>query len=116
MQNVVCIINGMLHKMKIDEQNTPLNEMLICSICLTTDNQRYGVEVTKIINKVGGEIVFSGELSTLVIGDGELQWDMISIVQYPSVATFMSMTTSEEYQKIHFHREAGLEHQLLVQC
>ena len=37
MQNVVCIINGMLPKMKTDEQNTPLNEMLICSICLTTD-------------------------------------------------------------------------------
>ena len=36
-QNVVCIINGMLRKMKTDEQSTPLNEMLICSICLTTD-------------------------------------------------------------------------------
>ena len=35
-QNVVCIINGMLRKMKTDEQNTPLTEMLICSICLTT--------------------------------------------------------------------------------
>jgi len=39
-QNVVCIINGMLRKMKINEQNTPLNEMLICSICLTTDSAR----------------------------------------------------------------------------
>jgi len=38
LQNVVCIINGMLRKMKTDEQNTPLNEMLICSIGLTTDN------------------------------------------------------------------------------
>jgi len=31
------IINGMLLKMKTDEQNTSLNEMLSCSICLTTD-------------------------------------------------------------------------------
>jgi len=38
-QNVVCIINGMLRKMKTDEQNTPLNELLICSICLTTDKE-----------------------------------------------------------------------------
>jgi hypothetical protein len=37
LQNVVCIINGMLRKMKTDEQNAPLNEMLICSTCLTTD-------------------------------------------------------------------------------
>ena len=35
--NVVCIINGMLRKLKTDQQNTPLNEMLICSICSTTD-------------------------------------------------------------------------------
>jgi hypothetical protein len=38
-QNVVCIINGMLRKMKTVEQSTPLNEMLICSICLTTDTR-----------------------------------------------------------------------------
>jgi len=30
----------MLRKMKTDEQNTPLNEMLICSICLTTERMR----------------------------------------------------------------------------
>jgi hypothetical protein len=37
LQNVVFNINGMLRKIKIDEQSLPLNEMLICSICLTTD-------------------------------------------------------------------------------
>jgi len=32
-------IRGDLQKMKTDEQSTtPLNEMLICSICLTTDS------------------------------------------------------------------------------
>ena len=78
--------------------------------------QRYAMEVTRIISKVGGDIVFSGQANTLVIGDGELEWDMVSIVEYPSVAAFIAMTSSEEYQKIHVHREAGLEHQLLVQC
>ena len=77
---------------------------------------RYGVEVTKMVNEVGGKIVYEGEASTLVIGDGELEWDRIGLVEYPSVATFLGMTSSEEYQKIHAHREAGLEHQLLVQC
>lgn len=78
--------------------------------------QRYAMEVTKIISKVGGEIVFNGQANTLVIGDGELEWDMVSIVEYPSVAAFIGMTTSEEYKRIHVHREAGLEHQLLVEC
>jgi len=78
--------------------------------------QRYAMEVVEIIGKVGGEVVSSGQASTLVIGDGELEWDMVSIVEYPSVAAFLGMTSSEEYKKIHVHREAGLEHQLLVQC
>ena len=78
--------------------------------------QRYAAEVVPIISKTGGEVVFSGQANTLVIGDGELEWDMVSIVEYPSVAAFIAMTSSEEYQKIHVHREAGLEHQLLVEC
>jgi uncharacterized protein (DUF1330 family) len=78
--------------------------------------QRYAAEVVPIISKTGGEVVFSGQANTLVIGDGELEWDMVSIVEYPSVAAFIGMTSSEEYKKIHVHREAGLEHQLLVEC
>ena len=78
--------------------------------------QRYAAEVVPIISKTGGEVVFSGQANTLVIGDGELEWDVVSIVEYPSVAAFIGMTSSEEYQKIHVHREAGLEHQLLVAC
>ena len=78
--------------------------------------QRYAAEVVPIISKTGGEVVFSGQANTLVIGDGELEWDMVSIVEYPSVAAFLGMTSGEEYQKIHVHREAGLEHQLLVEC
>lgn len=78
--------------------------------------QRYAVEVVKIISNTGGEVVFSGQANTLVIGDDELEWDMVSIVKYPTVTAFLDMTSSDEYQKIHSHREAGLEHQLLVQC
>ena len=78
--------------------------------------QRYAAEVVPIISKTGGEVVFSGQANTLVIGDGELEWDMVSIVEYPSVAAFLGMTSSDEYQKIHVHRDAGLEHQLLVEC
>ena len=68
------------------------------------------------IAALGGEIVFSSNANTLVIGDGELQWDVITIVKYPSITAFMEMTDSAEYEAIHVHRDAGLAHQLLVQC
>lgn len=77
---------------------------------------RYGVPVSEMVSKFGGEIVVGGEANTLVIGEGELEWDMVTIVQYPSVNAFLEMTSSAEYKQIHKHREAGLAHQLLVQC
>jgi uncharacterized protein (DUF1330 family) len=77
---------------------------------------RYGVKVAELIKKVGGEFLFGSEAKTLFIGDGELQWDMVGIVKYPSVGAFEEMNLSSEYAEIHIHREAGLAHQLLIQC
>ena len=76
----------------------------------------YGMEVGKIIDKLGGRIVFGGVPNVLVIGDGDIEWDQVAIVEYPSMEAFAGMTASDEYQKIHVHREAGLEHQLLINC
>lgn len=76
----------------------------------------YGAGVTKIINEMGGDFVFSGKANVLVIGDGELEWDSVAIVRYPSLDHFTRMVASEAYQAIHVHREAGLEHQVLINC
>ncbi|MFK7731500.1 MAG: DUF1330 domain-containing protein [Pseudomonadales bacterium] len=77
---------------------------------------RYGAKVAELVTKLGGEFLFFSDTNTLLIGDGDLQWDMVGIVKYPSVAAFIEMTSSSEYQEIHFHRDAGLAHQQLVQC
>ncbi len=76
----------------------------------------YGAEVGKLISQLGGRVVWGGAANTLVIGDGELQWDQVAIVEYPSIASFAGMTASAAYQEIHVHRDAGLEHQLLINC
>ncbi|MFK8021410.1 MAG: DUF1330 domain-containing protein [Pseudomonadales bacterium] len=77
---------------------------------------RYGAKVTELVTKLGGEFLFASDANVLFIGDGDLQWDMGAIAKYPSVAAFIEMTNSSEYEEIHGHREAGLAHQLLVQC
>ncbi|MFT4826715.1 MAG: hypothetical protein ACJAUG_003180 [Halioglobus sp.] len=77
---------------------------------------RYGRKVAEQVINLGGEFLFMNNANTLVIGDGELQWDMVGLVKYPSVAAFIEMTGSGEFDEIHVHREAGLAHQLLVQC
>ena len=76
----------------------------------------YGAAVTKIIEGFGGGLVFGGRANVLLIGDGELAWDWVGVMRYPSLEAFQGMTQSEAYAEIHVHRDAGLAHQLLVNC
>ena len=74
----------------------------------------YGLEMGKLMGTDGGRSVFSAATNTLVIGEGELEWDMIIIAEYASLESFQKITSSPEYQEIAKHREAGLESQLLI--
>jgi len=76
----------------------------------------YGQGVAKLIAELGGRIVYGARARALVIGDGDLAWDDVAIVEYPSLAAFRQMTESAAYAEIHVHREAGLASQLLVHC
>jgi len=76
----------------------------------------YGQGVTKLLAAMGGRIAFGGRCNTLLIGDGDLAWDDVAVVEYPSLDAFRRMTGSAEYAAIHVHREAGLAHQLLIHC
>ena len=76
----------------------------------------YGAEVTKLVAALGGRVVYGGALLVQVIGDTPLEWDAVAIVEYPSAEAFRGMVESEAYQAIAVHREAGLEHQLLIRA
>lgn len=76
----------------------------------------YGAAVQKIIEGFGGGLLFGGKANVLLIGDGDLEWDWVGMMRYPSFEAFSGMTRSAEYQEIHVHRDAGLEHQILVNC
>lgn len=68
----------------------------------------YGRHVAKILAKIGGRILFAGQVAQSVIGhDGD--WDAIAIVEYPSRKAFLEMAMSAEYQAIHHFRDEGLE-------
>lgn len=74
----------------------------------------YGIEVGKMIQADGGRSVFAAATNTLVIGEGELEWDMVAIAEYASLESFQKIMSSPEYQEIAKHREAGLAHQMLI--
>lgn len=75
---------------------------------------RYGAEVSKLVDALGGRMIYVGEPKALVIGEVEAMWDLVAIAEYPSAAAFVKMATSPEMAAISHHRTAGLEGQLLI--
>ncbi len=75
---------------------------------------RYANAMTKIVEREGGRILFTGRIAGLVIGLVEGMWDVAAIMEYPSRAAFQRIVTLPEVQEIGAHREAGLEGQLLI--
>ena len=75
---------------------------------------RYANAMTKIVEREGGRILFTGRIAGLVIGAVEKMWDVAAIMEYPSRAAFQRIVTLPEVQEIGVHREAGLEGQLLI--
>ncbi|MES2721747.1 MAG: DUF1330 domain-containing protein [Pseudomonadota bacterium] len=75
---------------------------------------RYGEEVAKLVEALGGRIHYSGEVTGLMIGEVEELWDMVALAEYPSLAAFREMAMSPEMAAIEHHRKAGLAGQLNI--
>jgi len=75
---------------------------------------RYGMAVQDRLKAVGAHQVSGGQVTGLMLGEVEELWDMVALVQYPSLEAMRTMIGSPEYQAITHHREAGLEGQLNI--
>lgn len=75
---------------------------------------RYGVQVSKLVVNLGGRMMFSGEVTGLMIGEVEDLWDAVALVEYPSLKAFRDMATSPAMHAIEHHRSAGLAGQLNI--
>ena len=77
---------------------------------------RYGAAISVIVASLGGRIVWSGQPEVMFIGEDADLWDEVVVVEYPSRDAFLQMLAMPDYHAAHMHREAGLEHQQLIQC
>ena len=71
---------------------------------------KYSAAVLPILAKLGAKILFAGRAEFCLIGN--VDWDMVALVQYPRKKTLLQMVASPEYRAIHHHRAAGLEGQV----
>ncbi len=75
---------------------------------------RYGEEVRRLVEGLGGKIRYSGHVTGLLLGDVEELWDMVALAEYPSLEAFRAMAMSPQMAAIEHHRKAGLAGQLNI--
>lgn len=76
---------------------------------------RYSKGDMPLLKKVGGTIIWAGNVEGAVLGDlGEGRWDWVVLVHYPSRAAFLEMMTSPEYARINGDRENGVEDHVIL--
>ena len=105
----VCMINLMKFREKAkyeDGRETDLTGIEAYDL--------YGKPTGELVAELGGEIVFTAVLKGMVVGEVEELWDVIAIAKYPTLQSFIDMTSSPKYREAYHHRIAGLEGQLNI--
>lgn len=74
----------------------------------------YSELATPFVMGVGGSLLFSSDISQVLIGEASENWDRCLIVQYPSRQAFVDMTSNPDYQAIAYHRSAALSRSALL--
>jgi uncharacterized protein (DUF1330 family) len=75
--------------------------------------EEYARRIQPFLEKVSAEIVFVGDLSTVLVAPDSHDWDTILIVRYPSRQAFSSMVADPGYQEITGLRTESLEEAVL---
>jgi len=77
---------------------------------------RYSALTVPMIKARGGTLLWTGDAKAVALGrqDGH-QWDYLALVYYPSVAAFIDMMTSEDYeQRCDPHRTNGCAEHVII--
>ena len=71
---------------------------------------RYGAVVRHILKTLGAVIVWVGSVDHLALAEGgDVDWDVVQLVYYPSRDAFIDMVTNAEYLEANKHRTNGTE-------
>jgi uncharacterized protein (DUF1330 family) len=68
----------------------------------------YSKTIGSIFQRVGGNIIWRGEMQAMVIGPDDKHWDSAFIAFYPNSSAFMEMITNADYQLAVINRQAAV--------
>lgn len=75
---------------------------------------KYADAMRKIVEAEGGRIFWTGRVTEMVIGESDVDFDMVALVEYPSRQAFAKIVMDARVQAIGVHRAAGLSGQWLI--
>ena len=77
---------------------------------------RYSALTVPMIKARGGTLLWTGDAKAVALGEAEgNQWDYLALVYYPSVAAFIDMMTSADYERsCDPHRRNGCEEHVII--
>jgi uncharacterized protein (DUF1330 family) len=73
----------------------------------------YARRIQPFLDELSAEVVFVGDLSTVLVAPDTHKWDTMLIVRYPSRQAFSSMVANPNYQEITHLRTEALEEAVL---
>lgn len=76
--------------------------------------QEYGKTSGPIFARVGGSIIWRGDMQAMVIGPEERHWDSAFIAFYPNSNAFLEMVTDPDYRKAVVNRQAAVHTSRLI--
>jgi uncharacterized protein (DUF1330 family) len=75
--------------------------------------EEYARRIQPFLDESDAEILYVGDLSTVLVAPESHNWDSILIVRYPSRQAFSSMVANQDYQEITGLRTEALEEAVL---
>lgn len=106
---------SMLNLLKFKE-HAAYEDGRACDLSGAQAYQLYARAFREIMGPKGVRILYSGEVRGALIGEGDVPWDAMALIEYPSTDVMLTMLRDTDYQKAQQHRAAGLEGQLLIEC
>ena len=102
----VVMVNLLKFKERADGQN---NEMSGAESYM-----KYGEKMKKFVESKGGRFIWIGRVDSMVLGESDVDFDVIGLVEYPNRKAFLEIASSGYVAEIGEDRKMGLEGQWLI--
>ena len=76
--------------------------------------KRYGRLSYPVFEKLGGKIIWRGEMLLSLIGPSDEKWDFCFIAEYPSAEAFVSRVKDPDYREAMKHRQISVKDSRLI--